>query len=165
MGWGAGGQRGFKEESDGCDLVRLFLLEHVDKNDRHKLPCEAWSTPPSLLTSMEGSLQPSDFKFKSHWHGSSQPRRPPPPCCLKWQILGEPLTTPRLHNILSYSRFEDHLRTTPARPSTPPTSEAFTAESCYVYLHPSPTWESFPGPSLPVRLPDLTQYSSVPPLI
>lgn len=61
MGWGLERSAGSREESDGCDLVRLFLLERVDKNDRHKLPCEGLARRPTrLLTSMEGSLQPSD---------------------------------------------------------------------------------------------------------
>ena len=44
---GAGEVSRFKWESDSCDLVRLFLLERVDKNDQHKLPCEG-PVPPAL---------------------------------------------------------------------------------------------------------------------
>lgn len=37
MGWGLERSAGSREESDGCDLAGLFVLEHVDKNDQHKL--------------------------------------------------------------------------------------------------------------------------------
>lgn len=37
-GVGAERSAGSREESDGCDLACLFLLEHVDKNDRAQAP-------------------------------------------------------------------------------------------------------------------------------
>lgn len=55
----------------------------------------------------------------------------------------------------------DHLGTT--APVHPPTSERLTAESCYVYLHIPANLVLPRSSSLPVRLPDLTQYSSVHP--
>lgn len=58
MGWGLERSAGSREESDGCDLVRLFVLERVDNNDQHKLRACTPPTPARLLTSMEGSQQP-----------------------------------------------------------------------------------------------------------
>ena len=37
---------GSREESDGCDLAGLFVLEHVDKNDQHKLRALHPPQPP-----------------------------------------------------------------------------------------------------------------------
>ena len=47
MGWGLERSAGSREESDGCDLAGLFVLEHVDKNDQHKLRALHPPHPPS----------------------------------------------------------------------------------------------------------------------
>ena len=44
-GWELERSAGSSEESDSCDWVHLFLLERVDKNDQHKLPCEGPAPP------------------------------------------------------------------------------------------------------------------------